>query len=150
MYIAVGAKTLGAARLAESPIPPPPATLSYLPATEPMDSGPFIVERSSDRRGIRLSGAPLTDPVDRISEPVTVGTIQQTPSGELILIGPDGPVIGGYPNIGTIIDADVDAMSLLRPGMEVQLHTIDLETAATKSQDQKYRYRKSIGLLRLL
>lgn len=150
MYIAVGAKTLGAARLAESPIPPPPATLSYLPATEPMDSGPFIVERSSDRRGIRLSGAPLTDPVDRISEPVTAGTIQQTPSGELILIGPDGPVIGGYPNIGTIIDPDVDAMSVLRPGMEVQLHTIDLETAVTKSQDQKYRYRKSIDLLRLL
>lgn len=109
-----------------------------------------MVDRSSDRRGIRLSGASLTDSVDRISEPVAVGTIQRTPSGELILIGPDGPVIGGYSNIGTIIDADLDAMSLLRPGMEVQLQAIDFESALAKNQDQRYRYQKAVGLIRLL
>ncbi len=150
MYIADGSKTLGAARLAQTPIPPPPATLLYLPAAEPIDLGTFMVERSSDRRGIRLSGASLTDSVDRISEPVAVGTIQRTPSGELILIGPDGPVIGGYSNIGTIIDADLDAMSLLRPGMEVQLQAIDFESALAKNQDQRYRYQKAVGLIRLL
>lgn len=150
MYIAVGTKPQRAARLAESPILPPGESLSYLPSTELIAPGPFVVERSSDRRGIRMSGAPVTDPVDRFSEPVTVGAIQWTPSGELILIGPDGPVIGGYPSIGTVIDADLDALSLLRPGMEVRLQATDLETALSKSQDQKYRYQSAIDLLRLL
>lgn len=96
----------------------------------------LIVHPHSDRRGIRLNGSMPTHQIRLASEPQCIGSIQWTPSGELILIGPDGPTIGGYPQIGFVIEADISRMGQLRPGMEVALRWVTPEQAADERQDE--------------
>jgi allophanate hydrolase subunit 2 len=62
----------------------------------------LVVSHLSDRSGIRLEGNIPRHSLRPISQPICAGAVQWTPSGELIVIGPDGPTIGGYPWIGTI------------------------------------------------
>ncbi|MFI5385712.1 MAG: biotin-dependent carboxyltransferase family protein [Fimbriimonadales bacterium] len=110
---------------------------------------PLRVSNDSDRTGIRLDGLspqelPKIDSETTVralgnarhdkfpelpSEPACVGAIQSTPSGQLIVIGPDGPTIGGYPKIAVVCSADLDRLAHLRPGQEVELATIDLGVA---------------------
>jgi allophanate hydrolase subunit 2 len=80
-----------------------------------------------DRAGIRLA-APA--PVARAlaardatapSAPMVRGAIQVTPSGELVALGPDHPVTGGYPVIATVIREDVGKLAARWPGARVRL-----------------------------
>ncbi len=79
-----------------------------------------------DRVGVRLVGPgdppwrPLAAAVT-ISAPMTRGSIQVTPSGELLVLGPDHPTTGGYPVIAVIVSADVGRLLARRPGAPVQL-----------------------------
>ncbi|NPC57214.1 5-oxoprolinase subunit C family protein [Caenimonas soli] len=62
----------------------------------------------SDRYGYRLAGAPL-QPVDEIemrSHGIVPGVIQVPPSGQPIVQMCDAQPSGGYPKIGTVIEAD--------------------------------------------
>jgi allophanate hydrolase subunit 2 len=52
---------------------------------------------------------------------MTRGAIQVTPSGELLVLGPDHPTTGGYPVIAVIRRADVGRLLLRRPGAPVRL-----------------------------
>lgn len=88
--------------------------------TEPRS---YIVSPNSSRAGVRL------DPVqpgpmvvgELPSEPMCVGTIQATPSGQLVIIGPDGPTIGGYPKVGVVPQEEMDKVAQLLPGETVRL-----------------------------
>ncbi|HVL38161.1 MAG TPA: hypothetical protein VM328_02110, partial [Fimbriimonadaceae bacterium] len=82
-----------------------------------------------DRVGIRLDGPFLGVAPEIVSEPATFGSIQATSSGELVILGPDGPTIGGYPKVATVIDADLDRLGQLRPGDEVTFELVDMEQA---------------------
>lgn len=79
------------------------------------------VSPTMDRTGIRLEGAaiPLPDLGLIPSEPQVIGTVQLTVGGTPILIGPDGPTIGGYPKPAIIADASRDRMGQLKPGDRV-------------------------------
>ena len=98
-------------------------------------SGPMEMQQrhvlpQSDRRGVRLSsdGNPaLAD--GRPSQPTFFGQIQQTPDGGAIILGPDGPTIGGYPSPGWIIRADLDRVAQLLPGDEVSIEWVCRETS---------------------
>jgi len=74
----------------------------------------------SDRRGLRLEGAPLRHarPEDAEVPPVGAapGSIQVPGGGQPIVLGPDGPVTGGYPRIATVIRADVHLLGRAAPG----------------------------------
>jgi allophanate hydrolase subunit 2 len=48
------------------------------------------------------------------------GTIQWTGS-ELIILGPAGGTMGGYPTLGQVAAVDFGQLAQLRPGQEVQL-----------------------------
>lgn len=85
--------------------------------------GTYTVSHASDRIGIRLDGGKLTHQLELPSRPATVGTIQLTPPGQLIILGPDGPTIGGYPQVGTVINSQLAALAQLRPGDEVTFRT---------------------------
>lgn len=115
-------------RLAEPPSSLSPGPIRVIPV--PHSGVPYsalaalVVSNNSDRTGIRLDGlCPMGLP-ELPSEPACVGAIQLTPSGQLIVIGPDGPTIGGYPKIAVVCSADLDRLAQLRPGQPVSFEWI--------------------------
>jgi len=105
----------------------------------------LTISHSSDRTGIRLDGLEPVAIEEHPSEPACPGAIQITPSGQLIVIGPDGPTIGGYPKVGVVCSADLDRLAHLRPGQEVKFAEIDLETARRLDAEREARLRGLIG-----
>jgi antagonist of KipI len=88
------------------------------PAFTILERTRFIVTPQSNRMGYRLSGASLTRVPNRemISDAAFVGGIQIPPSGEPILLMSDRQTTGGYPQIATVITADLPAAGQLAPG----------------------------------
>ncbi len=68
------------------------------------------------RSGARLLGGPVPASGSVPSMPLVPGAIQVTPSGEAVVLGPDGGLTGGYPVVGVVATVDLDRLSLLRPG----------------------------------
>lgn len=84
----------------------------------------WSVSDRSDRRGVRLIGAPLQrhdDFVDRElpSEGMVRGAIQVPPDGRPVVFLNDHPVTGGYPVIGVVRTADIDRVAQLTPGQRL-------------------------------
>lgn len=89
----------------------------------------WTVTVNLDRRGIRLDSGFHTQARQRASEMTVPGTIQITPDGTAILLGPDGPTIGGYPVAGVVIDADLDLTGQLMPGERVRFQPVSVAEA---------------------
>jgi antagonist of KipI len=90
----------------------------------------FVVQPLSDRTGIRLAGPAVRAGIgDIVSEPVAPGTVQVTPSGELLVLGIDAQAIGGYPKAGHIISDDFGRLAQLRPGDCIKFEVVSLEEA---------------------
>jgi antagonist of KipI len=83
---------------------------------------PFRVSEQSDRLGVRLEGPQLAtnEPADMITEGVTLGAVQITPSGQPIILGVDQQTTGGYPKIANVISADFHRLGQLRPRDEIR------------------------------
>ncbi len=85
----------------------------------------WTVGLDSDRRGLRLEhagGARLRAAAaagDRPSHGVVVGAIQLTPSGQPLVLMPDGGVTGGYPVIAVVVNADLPLLGQLAPGAAI-------------------------------
>ncbi|WP_133499989.1 biotin-dependent carboxyltransferase family protein [Cognatilysobacter terrigena] len=99
--------------------------LSGADATPPVDAlfqSPWRVATQSDRQGLRLEGARIvvSDAGERISAPVTPGTVQLPPDGQPIVLLADAQTHGGYPRIGHVIRADLPRLAQLRPGDAVR------------------------------
>ena len=98
---------------------------------------PYRVEAASDRRGLRLSGAPVSHHRDELpSQGVLPGGIQVPPDGQPIILGWDGPVTGGYPLIGGVITADMSRLAQLKPGDSTRFLTIEVEAARAMAASQ--------------
>lgn len=91
----------------------------------------LTVSARSSRVGVRLLGGPASSHPPRTSEPTPPGALQRTPEGELILLGPERPVTGGYPLIASVIAADIPAIGQLRPGARARLAPITPDAART-------------------
>jgi allophanate hydrolase subunit 2 len=92
------------------------------PGGEILRARSFRISTTSDRTGTRLeSSAPIaTSQTGTLpSSPTVIGAIQLPHGGSPIVIGPDGPVTGGYPIIAVIASADLDAFHALPLGAEV-------------------------------
>ena len=78
----------------------------------------FTVSPQSDRMGFRLEGGRLArvDAGDMISDATFPGGIQIPPSGEPIVLMADRQTTGGYPQVATIITADLPRVAQLGPG----------------------------------
>jgi allophanate hydrolase subunit 2 len=108
---------------------------------------PLVVSNDSDRTGIRLDGfAPMETP-ELTSEPACAGTIQLTPSGQLIAFGPDGPTIAGYPKVAIVCAADLDRLAHLRPGEHVVFEEIDLARAHELNRVREARLSRTLAQL---
>jgi KipI family sensor histidine kinase inhibitor len=90
------------------------------------------VSNECDRRGLRLEGAP---PLAHRAAPeippsgTVPGTIQVPGGGLPIVLGPDGPVTGGYPRIATVIGADLPLLGRAAPGTLLRWTPVTLEEA---------------------
>lgn len=91
----------------------------------------FTVAAQSSRMGYRLKGAVLTtnQNCEIISSPVTQGTIQLTPSGEMIVLMADAQTAGGYPRIAQVCAADLSILAQKKPGDEIQFQIVSLQEA---------------------
>jgi len=76
----------------------------------------------SDRIGMRLDGGLLhrRNDAEIASEGMVRGAVQVPPGGVPVVFLADHPVIGGYPVIATVCDADVDRAAQVRPGQGVR------------------------------
>ena len=95
--------------------------------------GSFVVSQRIDRMGARLedrtgvfAGSPI---LSLVSDAVVPGDIQILGDGTPIVLMRDHQPTGGYPRIGTVIEADLDRMVQLRPGAEVSFEPIRLSKA---------------------
>ncbi len=82
----------------------------------------WTVSNEADRVGIRLDGPALerTRHDELPSEGMLPGAIQVPPDGRPVILGPDGPVTGGYPVIAVVTDASRDALAQARPGTRLR------------------------------
>lgn len=91
----------------------------------------FTISSKLNRMGVRLidennifKNAKI---LSLISDAIVVGDIQILGDGTPIVLMRDHQTIGGYPRIGTIISADIDRFSQLRPNSKVHFKPISVE-----------------------
>jgi KipI family sensor histidine kinase inhibitor len=101
----------------------------------------FTIAPQSDRMGYRLAGAAVPRLADRemISDATFAGGIQVPASGAPILLMADRQTTGGYPQIATIIAADLPLAAQLAPGdwIEFQVCSRADALAALVAQEGK-------------
>ena len=79
--------------------------------------------------GYRLSGPAIPSAIgEMISDATFAGGIQVPPSGEAILLMADRQTTGGYPQVATVISADLPIAGQLAPGDWVEF------TACTRQE----------------
>ncbi|MGP4014820.1 biotin-dependent carboxyltransferase family protein [Saccharopolyspora sp. 5N708] len=98
---------------------------------------------TSDRMGCRFIGPALhfqprpdylveqagADPSNIVDDSICIGSIQ-VPSGlEPIVMGVDGPSLGGYAKIATVISPDLSRLAQLRPGEVARFRAVDPDEA---------------------
>lgn len=91
----------------------------------------FRISHDSDRMGCRLVGPHLEHDPDKgaeiISDGLVPGALQVPGSGAPIVLLADGPTVGGYPKIATVISADLPALATMMPGEELCFAAVTVE-----------------------
>ena len=95
-------------------------------ALEKLVRAPYRVSPSSDRRGLRLQGEALArrGAQELPPEGTALGAIQVPPDGMPILLGPDRPITGGYPKIGTVLPEDWPVAAQAAPGASLRFEVV--------------------------
>lgn len=88
------------------------------------------------RSGVRLTGEALVGAGDLPSMPMVTGAVQLTPSGDPVVLGPDGGLTGGYPVVAVVASADLDRMSLAVPGDVLAFRACDHRQAVAAYADR--------------
>jgi len=86
---------------------------------------------NSNRQGYRLAGTalPTEGQVELLSHGLVPGTIQVPPSGQPIIQMSDANTSGGYPKIGTVIEADMWRLAQAGLGKSLQFVQVSVEDA---------------------
>lgn len=97
----------------------------------------------SDRMGARLSGAelPLAEPREMVSQPVACGSVQVPPDGQPIVLLAERQTIGGYPQIGHVISADLPKLARAWPGTRVVFREITREEAVALRREAERDFK---------
>lgn len=107
----------------------------------------FQTGLSSDRMGVRLDGPALglAEPREMTSQPVVAGSVQVPPSGRPIVLMAERQTIGGYPQIGHVISADLPLLARAWPGTRLRFREVTLDEARDAWRD----LQRELGLLRV-
>lgn len=90
----------------------------------------FQLLAASDRRGLRYAAATQVKGGREIPpEPMTYGAVQLPPSGNPIIVGPDGPLTGGYQRIATVANTSLRNLAWQLPGDQISFTKISREAA---------------------
>ncbi|MGB8523413.1 MAG: biotin-dependent carboxyltransferase family protein [Candidatus Acidiferrales bacterium] len=102
-------------------------------------SGSYRVGEQSNRMGLRLEGAPVTQSSggEMITEGVSLGAVQVTHGGLPIILFVEQQTTGGYPKIANVISADIHRVGQLRPRDEIRFELVTLETARSLLVEQE-------------
>jgi allophanate hydrolase subunit 2 len=113
-----------------------------------LDMG-YTIDIDSNRMGTRLNAPfPVVHSHELRSEPSDVGVIQMPGSGNPIILGPDGPTIGGYPRIAYVIRADLPLVAQLAPSQAVKFREVDLDEAMFLDQNASDSFRRTLALIK--
>ena len=95
-------------------------------ALDLLQSAAYRVGTDSDRMGFRLVGPRLTHkgPADIISDATPLGVLQVPASGQPVLLMADRQTTGGYPNLATVISADIGLAGQLAPGDSIRFDVV--------------------------
>ena len=117
-------------------------------------SGVYTVSRESDRMGSRLEGPLLEHHPDKkpeiVSDGMVPGAIQVPGNGAPIVMLADGPTVGGYPKIATIISVDLPKLAVMTPGSQLCFEAVSVEEAETELQVDRERLKALLASIRLL
>lgn len=92
----------------------------------------FVISPQSNRMGYRLIGAAVPAAAGgMISDATFAGGIQIPPSGEPILLMSDRQTTGGYPQVATVITADLCVAGQLAPGDWIEFARCSRAAAVT-------------------
>jgi antagonist of KipI len=110
----------------------------------------FSVHVNSNRVGVRLAGPRLewAAPIEMASEGCVPGLLQLPPSGQPIAFGPECPVSGGYPRLGTIAAVDVPRLAQLRPGDALRFRPCTYEEAVGALRKREAALRRLEAVIR--
>lgn len=98
----------------------------------------FRISRRSNRMGYFFESAPImATKKEIITSPVSCGTIQLLPDGQLVALMRDGHVSGGYPRIASVINADISRLAQVRPGDTIMLRKVSLKDAIGLTEYQR-------------
>jgi len=117
-------------------------------------SEPWKITAQSDRYGYRLDGRPLEAlaTVEMRSHGIVPGVIQVPPGGQPIVQMRDAQPSGGYPKLGTVIEADLWRLGQAPVGSRVRFIECDWDTAlAALAETRRWldEARRLVGLQRL-
>jgi antagonist of KipI len=102
-------------------------------------AGTYRVGEQSNRMGLRLEGARLTQSsgAEMITEGVSLGAVQVTRGGLPIILFVEQQTTGGYPKIANVISADLHRVGQLRPRDEIRFEQVTMETARSLLMEQE-------------
>ncbi len=91
----------------------------------------YQISPVSDRMGARLEGPMLEREwqEELVSQPVVAGSVQVPPDGRPIVLLADHQTIGGYPQIGHVISADLPKLARAWPGTRLRFRLVSLDEA---------------------
>ncbi len=91
--------------------------------------------------GSRLEGPTLVHDPDKkpeiVSDGIAPGAIQVPGNGTPIALLIDGPTVGGYPKIATIISADLARFSVMNPGSRIRFDSVTAEQAESLARTRQ-------------
>ncbi len=98
---------------------------------------PWKVSLQSNRAGYRLAGETLTfrTKVEMRSHGIVPGVIQVPPNGLPIIQLSDAHTAGGYPKIGTVIEADLWRLAQAPLGSEIRFRKVNYDEAIKASEE---------------
>lgn len=99
----------------------------------------FTVSTDSDRMGIRLEGERIDSEngTDIVSDGISFGSIQVTPSGKPIVLMADHQTTGGYAKIATVISEDLSLLAQVKPGDKVRFKKVNIKKVQRLSLFEK-------------
>jgi biotin-dependent carboxylase-like uncharacterized protein len=114
---------------------------------------PWRITPQSDRYGFRLEGPPLiaSAPIELRSHGIVPGVIQVPPGGQPIVQMRDAQPSGGYPKIGTVIEADLWRLGQAPIGSRIRFVEVTWEQAvAVQQMNEQWlaEVRRLVGLHR--
>jgi biotin-dependent carboxylase-like uncharacterized protein len=102
-------------------------------------AGTYRVGEQSNRMGLRLEGAPITQrgAGQMITEGVSLGAIQVPAGGSPIILFVEQQTTGGYPKLANVIAADLHRVGQFRPRDEIRFEEVTFDTARSLLIEQE-------------